>query len=215
MHPDPPKGLRVCADPADDYLFALAHAASVRLIVSGDRKVQAVDLPDLDVVSPREAVDQLDELLAARHPWGQGLLPADGTESLQLAVIRGDDKVLLVAADFRNLLRGKVRRRELERMTTPEAMPSLFRYRRQIDRLLRDRGMSNMVEYHAPDVAMVKMPQDPGYTVRATEEVPIQVVPVYLQRRPELPHEPHTGGWRVHHVGDPNRETPGYTPPND
>src|SRR5262249_40709892 len=41
MRPDPPTGLRVCADPEDDYLFALAASANVEVVVSGDRKVQA------------------------------------------------------------------------------------------------------------------------------------------------------------------------------
>ncbi|MGH3928081.1 MAG: hypothetical protein ACRDTT_35340 [Pseudonocardiaceae bacterium] len=100
-------------------------------------------------------------------------------------------------------------------MVTPEAMPSLFTYRREVDQLLRDRGMSNLVEYQSPDVAMVKMTDDPGYSVRATAVAPIHMVPVVLHRRPDLPHEPETGGWRVHHVGDPTRETPGYAAPTD
>jgi len=40
MRPDPPTGLQVCLDPEDDYLFALAVAANVEVVVSGDRKVQ-------------------------------------------------------------------------------------------------------------------------------------------------------------------------------
>jgi hypothetical protein len=71
MHPDPTTVPPVCADPTDDYLFALASAAEARLIVTGDRKVQAVDVPGIDVpgidvpgidvMSPRAAADELDE----------------------------------------------------------------------------------------------------------------------------------------------------------
>lgn len=215
MHPDPPTVPPVCADPDDDYLFALADAADTRVIVSGDRKVQAVEMLGIDVRSPRAVADELNKLLAMRHPWGPGMIPANPIEALQLAAIRGDDKVLLVAASFRSLLRGKVRRHELARMVTPEAMPSLFTYRREVDKLLRDRGMSNLVEYQSPDVAMVKMTDDPGHSVRATAVVSIQMVPVVLHRRPDLPHDPETGGWRVHHVGGPTRETPGYAAPAD
>lgn len=143
------------------------------------------------------------------------MLPGDELEAFQLAVMHGDEKVLLVAAAFRNLLRGRVRRRELQRMVTPEALPSLLRYRRHVDRLLRGRGMANMVDYQGPDVAMVKMTEDPGYTLRAVGPVPLMVIPVVLHRRPDLPHEVETGGWRVHHVGDPTRRTPGYAPPSD
>lgn len=57
MCPDPPTGPRVCADPDDDYLFALAVVADVRLVVSGDRKVLAVQLPGIDVLTPRQLVD--------------------------------------------------------------------------------------------------------------------------------------------------------------
>ncbi|MGH3772019.1 MAG: putative toxin-antitoxin system toxin component, PIN family [Pseudonocardiaceae bacterium] len=63
MHPDPPTGPRVCADPDDDYLFALAAVADVPLVVSGDRKVLAVQLPSVDVLTPRQLVDRLDELI--------------------------------------------------------------------------------------------------------------------------------------------------------
>lgn len=68
MHPDPPTVPPVCADPNDDYLFALADAADTRVIVSGDRKVQAVDMLGIDVRSPRAVADELNKLLAMRHP---------------------------------------------------------------------------------------------------------------------------------------------------
>lgn len=60
MRPDPPTGPRVCADPDDDYLFALAAAADVQLVISGDRKVLAVQLPGVDVLTPRQLVNRLD-----------------------------------------------------------------------------------------------------------------------------------------------------------
>lgn len=63
MRPDPPTERKVCADPDDDYLFALAVAADVQLVISGDRKVLAVQLPEIDVLTPRQLVDRLDELI--------------------------------------------------------------------------------------------------------------------------------------------------------
>lgn len=59
MHPDPPTVPPVCVDPDDDYLFALADAADTPVIVSGDRKVQAVDTLGIDVRSPRAVADEL------------------------------------------------------------------------------------------------------------------------------------------------------------
>ncbi|MGH3925917.1 MAG: hypothetical protein ACRDTT_24165 [Pseudonocardiaceae bacterium] len=52
MHPDPAMVPPVCADPDDDYLFALADSAKARVIVSGDRKVQAVNVTGIAVRSP-------------------------------------------------------------------------------------------------------------------------------------------------------------------
>lgn len=71
MHPDPLTVPPVCADPDDDYLFALAEAAATRIIVSGDRKVQAVDMLGIDVRSPRAVAEELNELLAMRHREGR------------------------------------------------------------------------------------------------------------------------------------------------
>lgn len=56
-------GPRVCADPDDDYLFALAVVADAQLVVSGDHKVLAVQLPGLNVLTPRQLVDRLDKLI--------------------------------------------------------------------------------------------------------------------------------------------------------
>jgi predicted transcriptional regulator len=213
MRPDPPTGLRVCADPEDDYLFALAVAANVEVVVSGDRKVQAVQLPGIEVLKPREIVNRLNDLIANPHPWGPTFLAAPAGEPMLIAEIRGNDKVLRAAAMFCTQVQRWTRRRYLKLLVTPEALPSIHRHRRQVAALLRDRGMANFVDYPAPDVATVKMTEDPGYTVRNTDEVLIQAVPIQLHRRPQLPHLPETGGWRVHHVGDPSRTEPGYIPP--
>jgi predicted nucleic acid-binding protein len=70
MRPDPPPGMRVCADPEDDYLFALAEVANVQVMVSGDHKVQAVRLPGIEVLTPRTLVDRLNEFSANPHPRG-------------------------------------------------------------------------------------------------------------------------------------------------
>lgn len=50
---------RVCRDPDDDYLVALAEATEATLLVSGDRDLLAVRRPGLDVRSPRGAIDAI------------------------------------------------------------------------------------------------------------------------------------------------------------
>lgn len=64
MWPNPPAGTRVCADPGDDYLFALSKAANVQIVVTGDRKVQAVRVPSVDILTPTALMDRLNELTA-------------------------------------------------------------------------------------------------------------------------------------------------------
>ncbi len=59
MHPDPPAVPPGCTDPDDDYLFALADAAGVGIIVSGDRAVLATQVPGVEVLTPRQAADAL------------------------------------------------------------------------------------------------------------------------------------------------------------
>jgi putative PIN family toxin of toxin-antitoxin system len=213
MRPDPASVPQVCPDPEDDYLFALAADAEVKLIVSGDRGVRGATLPGLNVLTPREMVDKLEELVGNPHPWGPTFLAARADEALLIAQLRGDDKVLTVAAYFRSALEGRRWRRDLPLLATPDALPSFRRYRRVLIRLLNARGMANFVDYPEPDVAIVKMPEDPGSTIRTTGEALVNIVPVKLRRRPDLPHMSETGGWRVDQVGDPSREDPGYEPP--
>lgn len=50
---DPADVPRVTRDPTDDDLIALARAAEVDTIVSGDLDLASLELPDLAVLSPR------------------------------------------------------------------------------------------------------------------------------------------------------------------
>ncbi|MGH3932586.1 MAG: putative toxin-antitoxin system toxin component, PIN family [Pseudonocardiaceae bacterium] len=66
MHPDPAMVPPVCAEPDDDYLFALADSAKARVIVSGDRKVQAVNVTG--IAGPRPAAPAPRTRRTARSP---------------------------------------------------------------------------------------------------------------------------------------------------
>ena len=59
MAADPPDRPAATRDPKDDYLVALARAAGVDAIVSGDRDRLDADLEGLEVWTPRAAVDHL------------------------------------------------------------------------------------------------------------------------------------------------------------
>lgn len=63
--------------------------------------------------------------------------------------------------------------------------------------------MASGVDYATEEVAYVKLPPDPGDSVRATGEILLEgAVIVTLRRRPELPDALGLGGGRVHAVGD-------------
>ncbi len=59
--PDPADPPRICRDPDDDYLVALAKASGANTLVTGDDDLHALD-PDtagVDVVTPRQLIDRL------------------------------------------------------------------------------------------------------------------------------------------------------------
>jgi uncharacterized protein len=56
--PSPPYPA-VCRDPGDDYLVALARAAVVAALVTGDRDLLEVDDIGIAVITPRELVERL------------------------------------------------------------------------------------------------------------------------------------------------------------
>jgi putative PIN family toxin of toxin-antitoxin system len=63
LSPDAPAPYpKVCRDPHDDYLIALANATSAQAIVTGDLDLLAIEGPQLDVevITPRQLVDRLD-----------------------------------------------------------------------------------------------------------------------------------------------------------
>lgn len=57
--PDPDIQPGLTADPRDDYLVALARAAGVTALVSGDRHLTELDDPRSPVWTPRMLVDRL------------------------------------------------------------------------------------------------------------------------------------------------------------
>jgi putative PIN family toxin of toxin-antitoxin system len=59
VDPLPTQVQKVCRDPDDDYLVALARVAGVDALVSGDRDLLDLSLPGLVIISPRRAVEVL------------------------------------------------------------------------------------------------------------------------------------------------------------
>lgn len=58
---DPPADavVAISRDPQDDYLIALARAGGAAVLVSGDKDLTSLELPDLPVLTPRALLDRL------------------------------------------------------------------------------------------------------------------------------------------------------------
>jgi uncharacterized protein len=56
---DPDDVTSVSTDPDDDYLVALARAAAVDALVSGDEDLTSLELADLRILTPRQVLDRL------------------------------------------------------------------------------------------------------------------------------------------------------------
>lgn len=59
MVPDPAFDPGLTPDPKDDYLVALARAASAHLLVSGDPHLTRLEAPDPPVLVPRQFLETL------------------------------------------------------------------------------------------------------------------------------------------------------------
>jgi hypothetical protein len=191
----------VCRDPDDDYLVSLMRPAAAHLLVSGDRALQDLELPGVEVRSPRDAL----EAITYSHPWGDALIPGTAEAAWRQAEAEGNADVLRTAAVFLTVLEGAGASDVLPVVTTPESLPAWREGLCAVRELLAGRGMAGRVEYPSVDVAYVKLPPDPGEHVMATAEVllPEETVMLTLQRRPDLPDELSLGGWRVHGAGAP------------
>jgi hypothetical protein len=183
----------------------LTEATGATFLVSGDRDLLDLDRPGLDVRSPRDAVDAI----VYRHPWGRALVPGDEALAFSQAQNEGHDNVLQTAAVLLAVLDHENAMELLPHIVTPESEAAWVADFARIRDITSDRGMASRAEYPSPDVAYVKLPSDPGETVKVTGHVLIEgVIILTLQRRPELPDALGLGGWRVHGVG-------GYVRPED
>ena len=197
--PPTPGWARISRDPDDDYLVALADMTSATFLVSGDRDLIELDRPGLDVRSPRDAADAV----VRRHTWGDALVPGDDAVALRQARAEGHDAVLRAAAAFLAVIEDPNALALLPHIVTPESREAWGAELPSLREVATARTFTSRAEYPSPDVAYVKLPADPGVTVKATEYVLLEdTVILTLQRRPELPDPLGLGGWRVHGLGD-------------
>lgn len=189
----------VCRDPKDEYLIALAEHTAATYLISGDSDLLTIRHGGVVVRNPRGLLDEL----AFDHPWGQGVLPGRAEEALAQAEAEGHDQLLAVALAFLVLMEQPDATGLLPALVTPESLGSWERDLVDCRRMLADRGVASRAEYPSPGVAYVKLPPDPGMTVRSSSAIALPgALILTLQRRPELPDVIGAGGWRVHALGD-------------
>lgn len=198
---DPPAaGLaQVCRDPGDDYLVYLAEEVEASFLVSGDKDLLELDRPGLDVRTPAQAV----EALEYKHRWGPGLVPGgDPAAAVAQAEAEGHLAVLRAVSAFMLVLEEPDAAELLPLIVTPESVGSWRAQLGSVPALVQGRGLASRPDYPAPDVALVKLPPDPGEHIKATRSMtlPAEAIVVTLQRRPELPEAADFGGWRIHAI---------------
>lgn len=187
---------RVCRDPDDDYLVALALKADATLLVSGDDDLLSLEVAHLDVRNPRDAL----EAIGFEHDWGSTLMPSTFEASARAVVAEGNAAPLGVVAAFMAIMDDPDAVDLLPFVVTPESLMTWRGQLQETKAAIANRGMATRPEYLSPEVCYVKLPPDPGEVVKATADVllPRDTLPVMLQHRPELEDAASLGGWRVH-----------------
>jgi len=194
--PDSTDFKSVCRDPKDDYLIFLAEEARATMLISGDNDLLAVKRGSLDVRSPADALS----VLTFEHPWGRGVIPATAEQVVRQIEAEGHSAPLEATRLFIRAIGGR-RRSSIKAIVTPESYDAWIAQRAQVAPDLARRGLGTKPEYPAPGVAFVKLPPDPGQIVRAVGTLEVEdTVAATLLLRLNLPHDPKTGGWRVHAV---------------
>ncbi len=190
---------RVCRDPDDEYLVALALETDAALLVSGDDDLLSLRIPHLDVRSPRDALQSI----SFEHEWGSTLLPSTFEASTRAVVAEGNVAPLNAVATFIAVLDESDAADLLPFVVTPESLHTWREQIQEVKAAVTNRGMATRPEYLSPGVCCVKLPPDPGEVVKATADVllPDSTLPVMLQHRPELEDAVSFDGWRVHALG--------------
>lgn len=195
----------VCADPDDNFLVALAQDADAQMLVSGDKKVLAIEYPGIHVYTAADAL----EALAFTHDWGEEFVPGDPA-AIQRQIESEGAKPLIQAYSFFSVaLRERDARRLLPFVVVPEALPQFLRGLKEVRGMIENRGMATRPIYASPDIAYLKLPPDPAHNLRATGDValPGDTIFATLQHCPDLVDADVADfdRWRIFAIGEPVR----------
>ncbi|QNG19347.1 putative toxin-antitoxin system toxin component, PIN family [Rhodococcus triatomae] len=203
----------VCDDPDDNYLVALFQDSDATMLVSGDKAVLRIDYPGLDVRRPAAAMEALDFV----HEWGEGYMEGSEDRSFAQIEAEGNRGIFAAYSGFAMVIREPNARDLLQYVVVPETLRH-FRKRSSLEWIRREltaRGMATRPIYASPDIAYIKLPPDPGTSLRAVGAVALPTGTIFatMQRCPDLPDLPGADfdHWRVFGIGglvEPERIRP-------
>ncbi len=204
----------VCDDPDDDFLVALYQDSDAHMLVSGDKAVLRIEYPGVHVYKPADAL----EALMSRYEWGEGLVEARGERTVLGEIdAEGNSGIIAAYCAFAHAVQHPDARDLLEHLVVPDTLWH-FRKRRSLRRISRQlavRGIATRPIYAAPEIAYIKLPPDPGVTLRAMGEVALPPSTIFatMQRCPDLVDPPGMDfdHWRVWAIGvmvEPQRIRP-------
>lgn len=192
---------RVCDDPDDDFLVALFQDAGAAILVSGDKAVLRIDYPGVDVRSPADAV----RVLAFAHDWGDGFL--EGADDMPLAQVaaEGNQGIFSAYFAFAAAVNEPNALDLLPLVVVPDEVEAFAAGLDWIRSQVSTRGVATRPHYASPEIAYLKLPPDPGVTLRVIGEVPLPEDTIFatMQRCPDIPDPPGTDfdHWRVFGIG--------------
>ncbi|WP_171048446.1 putative toxin-antitoxin system toxin component, PIN family [Nocardia cyriacigeorgica] len=196
----------VCADADDNFLVALAQDAEADMLVSGDKKVLAVEVPNLIVGKAPYAL----EILSYEHEWGSEFLPSQHDAIERQIDAEGTRPLVEVYRLFCTAIAGDGPEADMVLGLTvvPETKPLFVRGRDEVRSKLRGRGLATRPVYASPEVAHLKLPPDPGETLRVAHvggvALPPNTIFMTLVRCPDLDDQGLPfDHWRVFALGAP------------
>ena len=192
-------------------MVALFQDSAATMLVSGDKAVLRIDYPGLDVRKPAAAMAALDFV----HEWGDGYMEGSSERSFAQIEAEGNRGIIAAYSSFAAVIQEPNAYDLLPLVVVPEAVDAFREALPWMRDQLGDRGIATRPHYASPDIAYIKLPPDPGVSLRAVGEValPADTIFATMQRCPDLPdiRGAEVDHWRVFGIGatvEPERIRP-------
>jgi putative PIN family toxin of toxin-antitoxin system len=190
-----------CRDPNDDFVIALYEDSDASMLVSKDRDLLELDLPGVFVYDTSSALRAAEY----RHEWGEDLLQGDEATMLRQVAAEGSQGMLTAYSSFVAAVEAEDAADLIQFVVVPETLGLFLQGLGEVRGMLANRGLATRPHYASPEVAYLKLPPDPGDSVRATAmlALPADTIFATMQRCPDLDDPPGCSfdHWRVFGIG--------------